>query len=180
MLQTPRLRLEILQPHHAEELLAYELRNREHLAAWEPGRTSDYYTLSNIRRQLERDVEAMRDQQYVRFAALAGSPQIVAVVNLWQIRRGVNHSAILGYSVDALQQGRGYATEAAQAVIRYAFGVLNLHRLETSYQPHNERSARVLQKLGFEIEGRARKQLFLNGDWRDGILVALVNENWRP
>lgn len=63
--------------------------------------------------------------------------------------------------------------------VRYAFDVLNLHRLETSYQPANERSGRVLRKLGFVVEGYARDYLLLNGSWRDGILVSLTNPDWR-
>jgi len=65
--------------------------------------------------------------------------------------------------------------EAAGAVVTYAFETLRLHRLETSYQPTNERSGRVLRKLGFVVEGYARDYLFLNGAWRDGILAARIN-----
>jgi ribosomal-protein-alanine N-acetyltransferase len=38
----------------------------------------------------------------------------------------------------------------------------------------------VLQKLGFIVEGYAREYLFLNGAWRDGVLVSLTNDRWRP
>jgi len=43
-----------------------------------------------------------------------------------------------------------------------------------NYQPSNERSAEVLRKLGFSIEGFARDYLFLAGQWRDHVLTALV------
>ena len=179
VLQTERLRLETLDPQHAEALLDYELRNREHLRRWEPARDDSYYSLENIRNQLEADVAHIREQRIMRFAAFSESPEIIAVINLWQIRRGVDHSAVIGYSVDAKYQSQGVATEAAGAVVRYAFEELNLHRIHTSYQPENERSARVLKKLGFQIEGRAREQMFFDGAWRDGILVAILNPNWR-
>lgn len=179
ILNTPRLRLETLEAQHAQALLDYERRNREHLRRWEPARAEAYYSLENIRKQLEADAESMRERRLMRFAAFWDSPEIVSVVNLWQIRFGVDHSAVIGYSVDAACQSRGVATEAAAAVIRYAFEELNLHRLHTSYQPENHRSARVLEKLGFHVEGRAREQMFFDGAWRDGILVAILNPNWR-
>lgn len=66
-------------------------------------------------------------------------------------------------------------SEALQAVIAYAFGDLALHRLQANYQPANVRSARLLQKLGFEIEGQAKDYLFLDGAWRDHVLTSLRN-----
>lgn len=180
VLFTERLRLEPLGPDHAEALLAYEVRNREHLRRWEPFRKDEYYTLVNIRRHIDDIVAQASAGRCARFVAFAGDAELVAVVNLWEIRRGPSQTAALGYSVDAGHQGRGLATEAAGAVARYAFEVLNLHRIETHYQPENERSARVLEKLGFVIEGRTRGNLFIDGAWRDGVLVALINDAWRP
>jgi ribosomal-protein-alanine N-acetyltransferase len=104
---------------------------------------------------------------------------IGASVNLSNIRRGVNQSAIIGYSVDEASQGRGYATACAGAVVRYAFDVLNLHRLETSYNPINAPSGRVLRKLGFVVEGYARDYLRINGNWNDAILVGRTNGAWQ-
>jgi ribosomal-protein-alanine N-acetyltransferase len=179
-LHTERLTLEPLAQRHAAAFLAYHERNRMHLQPWEPARDGAFYTLETQQADiLVSEADAERGS-CVRFVAFAhGSPEIVASVNLWNIRRGSIHSAIIGYSVDGLSEGRGYATEAAGAVVRYAFDTLNLHRLETSYQPVNERSGRVLRKLGFVVEGYARDYLLLNGAWRDGILVSLTNPNWR-
>ena len=49
-----------------------------------------------------------------------------------------------------------------------------------NYIPHNERSGRLLRRLGFMVEGYARDYLFINGAWRDHILTALTNPNPRP
>jgi len=45
-----------------------------------------------------------------------------------------------------------------------------------NYRPENERSHRLLQRLGFEQEGRARSYLNIDGRWRDHILTSLINE----
>jgi ribosomal-protein-alanine N-acetyltransferase len=108
------------------------------------------------------------------------SDDIVGSIDLLSILRGMLQSAMLGYSVDATREGRGYATEGARAVVRFAFDELNLHRVEASYRPTNERSSRVVRKLGFVVEGYARDYLFLNDAWHDGILVSLTNARWRP
>ncbi|MFD2447620.1 GNAT family N-acetyltransferase [Vogesella fluminis] len=68
--------------------------------------------------------------------------------------------------------------EAVEAVIAFAFGTLKLHRVQANYQPENERSAALLKRLGFQIEGHARDYLFLNGAWRDHVLTSLINRNY--
>ena len=65
--------------------------------------------------------------------------------------------------------------EALSAAINYTFVTLGLHRVVANYIPNNKRSARLLARLGFEIEGRARKLLLINGEWRDHILTAKIN-----
>jgi len=56
---------------------------------------------------------------------------------------------------------------------------MNLHRIMANYVPTNERSASVLKKLGFQVEGYARDYLYLNGKWRDHILTSLTNKDWQ-
>lgn len=181
ILKTERLRLEPLGSRHAPELLDYERRNREHLRRWEPARDESFYTLDSIRRDIARCEMMAAEAKGFRFATFeAHGTSIVAMVNLWEVRRGVIQSAVLGYAVDVDHQGRGYATEAAAAAIRFAFQELRLHRIETSYQPENTASGKVLRKLGFVVEGYSRDRLLIDGAWRDGILVALVNPNWTP
>lgn len=180
-LRTERLRLEPLAPPLAAEMLAYFERNRAHLAPWEPDRPPDFYTVEHHLRDAERCAVSTAHGECARFAAFErDAEEIVALINLWNIRRGVVQAAVIGYSVDAGREGRGYATEAVKAVVEYAFSTLKLHRLETSYQPANERSGRVLRKLGFAVEGYARDYLYSHGAWRDGILVALTNPAWTP
>ena len=82
---------------------------------------------------------------------------------------------MLGYSVDARAEGKGIMTEALTALVAFAFGSLELHRIQANYMPSNERSGRVLKKLDFDVEGYARDYLFLGGAWRDHILTARLN-----
>ena len=178
---TDRLVIEPLTIDHARAYLAYVTRNRAHLEPWEPARQPEFFTLAFHMAAIaasELDARAGTSLRFVAFARERG--EIRASVNLWTIARGVTHSATLGYSVDASAQGAGIATEAAGAVVRHAFETLGLHRVQTSYQPTNERSGRVLRKLGFVVEGYARDYLYLAGAWQDGILVSRTNPDWRP
>jgi ribosomal-protein-alanine N-acetyltransferase len=59
------------------------------------------------------------------------------------------HSAMLAYSIDDAYEGKGYAREAVEAVIGYAFGELGLLSLSATYDPANERSGALLRRVGF-------------------------------
>jgi ribosomal-protein-alanine N-acetyltransferase len=99
-------------------------------------------------------------------------------VNVYDVHAGSAHSAMLGYSLDGAYEGRGFAREAVEAVIAYAFGTLNLHRLTANYHPANERSGGLLRRLGFVVEGYARDMTYLRGTWRDHVLTSLTNPRW--
>jgi ribosomal-protein-alanine N-acetyltransferase len=71
------------------------------------------------------------------------------------VERTHNH-AELGYWIGVPYWGRGYATEAAAAVIRYGFDTLDLHRIQASVLAGNPASARVLLKVGMRLEGSLR------------------------
>jgi ribosomal-protein-alanine N-acetyltransferase len=84
----------------------------------------------------------------------------------------------LGYGLDREAVGNGLMEEALRAVIELGFDELNLHRLMANYMPTNTRSARLLRKLGFVVEGHARDYLRLAGAWQDHVLTALTNDRW--
>jgi ribosomal-protein-alanine N-acetyltransferase len=69
-------------------------------------------------------------------------------------------------------------TRAVAVVVEHAFEALGLHRVMANYLPENTRSARLLQRLGFETEGVARRYLLIAGEWRDHVLTARVNDAW--
>jgi ribosomal-protein-alanine N-acetyltransferase len=65
-------------------------------------------------------------------------------------------------------------TEAVRAMCDHAFGPLGLHRIQANHLPDNHRSAAVLRRLGFTVEGLARELVLIEGRWRDHVLTALL------
>jgi len=94
-----------------------------------------------------------------------------------QIVRGIFLSTYLGYSLDGEYINKGYMTEALEAGISYVFSELRLHRIEANVMPRNGASLKVLEKLGFQKEGLARKYLKINGVWEDHVHMTLLNED---
>lgn len=72
-------------------------------------------------------------------------------------KRQNEKTRMLGYTVAEEHWGRGYATEAADALIKYAFKELALDLISAYCYPFNERSKRVIEKCGFNYEGRLRR-----------------------
>ena len=181
MLETERLRVAPVAPEHAPAQLAYYCRNAAHLAPWEPTWPPDFLTLDYWVAAAQRAIDDANADRVYRFVAFRhdNPATMVASINLSNVVRGVFAAAHLGYSVDAREQGLGIGSEAVGAVVAFAFETLRLHRVMANYQPANERSARLLRRLGFVPEGFARDYLYIAGAWRDHILTAKSNPDSR-
>ena len=68
-------------------------------------------------------------------------------------------------------------TDAVVALTKYCLTRLGLHRIEAACLPDNMASRRVLAKAGFVEEGAARKYLKINGQWRDHLLFAIIEDD---
>jgi ribosomal-protein-alanine N-acetyltransferase len=89
-------------------------------------------------------------------------------------------SALLGYCLDDAAWGYGYATEAARALLQWAFDALDLNRVQAETDTRNAASARVLEKLGFLREGTLREDCVVNGEVSDSWVYGLLRREWRP
>ena len=181
-IETERLVLRVPTPEDAEAMARFASENRDHFAPWDPVRSEDFFTVGYWRRELERVVEQARAGTSIRFVLLPRRSDHLSILGhctFSNIVRGSFQAAYLGYGLDARAVGRGLMEEALRAAIQYCFDELNLHRIMANYMPTNERSGRLLRKLGFVPEGYARDYLLLAGSWQDHVLTALVNQRWR-
>jgi RimJ/RimL family protein N-acetyltransferase len=87
--------------------------------------------------------------------------------------------ALIGYTLAPVHQGKGYATEAAGALVDRLFDRLGLHRVGASLDPANVPSARVLERLGFRYEGRNVSSAFVRGQWYDDDRYAILADERR-
>ena len=78
-----------------------------------------------------------------------------------------NESAEIGYWIGRMYWGRGYCTEAARAMLDYAFRELGLNRVHAAHLSRNPASGRVMIKLGMVREGRQRQHVKKWGVFED-------------
>jgi ribosomal-protein-alanine N-acetyltransferase len=177
-IRTARLVLTLPTREDAPELLAYGLRNLEHLVPWSPPPPAEGLSLEIYQRLVTRSRREFEEGQSVRLWARLGDATegpFVGAVSLLDINLGAFRACILGYHIDRAFEGKGYMSEAVAAVVRYAFEELKLHRIMANYVPHNVRSARLLERLGFVKEGYAKEYLFIHDRWQDHVLTSLTN-----
>lgn len=172
-LATPRTLVRPLRGADTQALLRYRTENREHLAPWEPLRDEAYYTVEHCARSIADGREAARlDRGYPLAVFDPGQAEILATITFANVIRGSFQACLLGYGAALRTQGRGLVHEALQVALDWAFGELDLHRVMANHLPHNERSARLLARLGFEREGYAKRYLRIAGVWQDHVLTA--------
>ncbi|MFT4218319.1 MAG: GNAT family protein [Micropruina sp.] len=96
------------------------------------------------------------------------------------IAHGSASWAQAGYWVDERWAGRGIIPLALAMASDYCFFTLRLHRIEVAIRPENDRSLRVVEKLGFRYEGVRARYMHVAGDWRDHSMFALHAEEVGP
>ncbi len=89
-----------------------------------------------------------------------------------------NNSAECGYVISPAYWGRGIAAEALTEVMRFGFSTLGLHRIECRYMIGNDRSRRVMEKVGMRYEGTYRDALLLGREYKTVGVCAIVDSEF--
>lgn len=179
-LDTPRAVVRLAGVEDVPAVLRYYTENRERLRAFDPERPDFFYEERFWRIQVRQNAEDFVADRALRlFLFPKDDPgRVIGNIAFSNFVRGVGQYCTLGYSIDADYEGAGYMAEGLRAALDFTFGVLHFHRVEANYMPHNQRSGRLLRRLGFTVEGYSRDYLRINGRWEDHVRSALLNPRW--
>ncbi|HSL30739.1 MAG TPA: GNAT family protein [Anaerolineales bacterium] len=86
--------------------------------------------------------------------------------------------ADIGYELDSQYWHKGYATEAAHAIVDFGFERFGVHRVWADCVADNTGSAHVLEKLGMKLEGRLRENQYYKARWWDMLLYGILADEW--
>jgi ribosomal-protein-alanine N-acetyltransferase len=176
---TPDVLLRLATLDDAAGFAAAQVRNRDHLAPWEPVRSEHWFTAAGQTERLQAQLERHKNGQVVPWLLISGD-RVVGAVTLTDIVPGPFRSASLGYWIDAELLGRGLTTKAVETVAEFADTELRLHRIEASTLTGNVASQRVLKKCGFVQIGSAPDYLHIAGAWRDCHLYQRILNTRAP
>lgn len=181
MIETARLVIRVPDAADVPAIIAYYRDNLEFLRPYSPTFEPEMFDAAAWHEQVgQRRRELTYGESFRAFLfARDDSHAIVGNINLTQVIRGAFQACVLGYNLAESAQGNGYMTEAVLGVVGFAFGEWGLHRVAANYMPRNDRSAAVLKRCGFRVEGLAPAYLLINGRWEDHVLTAITNEDWQ-
>jgi len=138
------------------------------------------YSINDARKFVRQSEEGLKDgSAYYLAIILREKGELIGGCSLDQIQFE-NRNAHVGYWIARPHWGQGYASEAASMLFAAGFRELGLHRIHTGVLPENVRSIRVLLRLGFRTEGRARKDRLADGRYRDLVRFGLLRREFKP
>jgi RimJ/RimL family protein N-acetyltransferase len=175
-IRTARLTLRPILVDDLDDVHAWQ--RREDVTRWMLGaepRTREQSRSSVLAMATEDELRAEGDCLTVAVSEGAG---VIGTIEL--VWRSVEYrTAELGYVFHPAHGGRGLATEAAAAVLDWAFGEWGLHRVYARCHAENTASARLMARLGMRLEARHVSSCQLRGEWADQLVYAVLEEEWR-
>ena len=176
-----RVFLKLATPGDIPQIIAFYTENTAHFETVASPKPASFYTKQFWQEKVKASQEDFENDKSCNLFILSTSNNnILGFTNFFSFIRGSFHACILGYGLARTVQGQGLMTEALNLAINYVFKELNLHRVMANYSPTNERSGRLLHRLGFVVEGYAKNYLLVYGEWQEHILTSLTNHQWKP
>jgi len=130
-----------------------------------------------VKAKLEKDVGAKEDDRIIRFAIETLDGDYLGGLFLHS-RDEKNGKFSFGVVVDSSYRRHGYAEDAVRILLRYGFWERRYQKCDSSCAHTNDASIRLHRKLGFQEEGRRRRQWFYNGEYYDELLFGLTREEF--
>ena len=121
--------------------------------------------------------ELTAEGQWLSGAATAGGAIVVDVSFHWVSEE--QRTGEIGYFAHPRHAGQGYATEAARALLAWAFEEAGFHRVIGHIEPRNVASARILEKLGMRKEAHFVDNEWVKGEWQSGAIYAILEREWQ-
>ena len=168
------INIRLLDQSDEEELFKFELENRAFFESKFLSRNSSYYDFNNFKTTIKELIEEQAKDLVYMYLIIDDYGKIVGRVNLVSIIRGDFNKAELGYRIAEKHQGKGYATNAVEAVLDAATNTHKLHRIEAGTSPDNIGSQIVLIKSRFQFIGRYNQYIYQDGKWNDSISFEII------
>ncbi|GLY64568.1 GNAT family N-acetyltransferase [Amycolatopsis taiwanensis] len=173
---TERLLLRPLSAHDVEAIHAY--RSRPEVCRYVPFEPMTRELISErISSSWARSELTEEGQALTLGVVIAETDELIGdVVLFWHSRE--HASGELGYVFNPDFGGRGFATEAASAVLRLGFEELGLHRIVARLDERNEASAQLARRLGMRQEARLVQNELFKGQWSTELDFAMLADEW--
>lgn len=123
----------------------------------------------------EKNINDNKNLRFIIETLNDGVVGLATLVNIDWKNRKATHGIKLA---NRENRSKGIGTDAVMAIMRYAFDELQLNRLEGSWFEENIASQNLYLKCGWKIEGKNRKSIYKNGEYRDLLITSILKEEY--
>jgi len=174
-IDTARLRLDGLRPQDAEALFDYRANpNVARYQSWRPASVVEAADFIARQAGVSLDQSGSWFQRAIRLREGGG---LIGDLGI-HMPGDAKGSIEVGISIAPAFQAQGYASEALRAVFELVFVGLGRHRIHASVDPRNVASMALLRSLGMRQEAHFRESLWLQGEWVDDVVFAMLAREW--
>lgn len=177
VLHTDRLLLREILPSDADSIFAirgdYEV-TRHNIGPAYPDRSYATRLIESMAQEYQNKSELRWGITLVRLP-----DQVIGMAGYNRWARA-DERAQVGYDLERAAWGQGIMTEALHAVVQFGWACMRLNRIEADTSADNPASTRVLEKVGFTLEGRQREQYQDDDGFHDLLLYGLLRREYRP
>lgn len=170
LLSSRRLTIRILRPDDITVTYLNALNENEIVGLTEA--RHQHWNIANVTQYIKN---SNRPGESILFRiSLKEVDKPIGNIRLFNFHELYNRAELSFLFYDKEEWGKGYATEALETVVNYAFKSLKLHRIYADYYELNARSGRVFEKLGFEMEGVFRDHFIIDDVYIDSVRVGKI------
>lgn len=168
--------IRLIEQQHAEEFFALVKKNYERLLVWCPW-LGEVETVKKTRLFIKGKLQRFADGNGFT-AGFFGNGALIGVIALEYVD-WTNKITEIGYWLDAEAEGKGLITKACPVLIEYAFGQLEMNRIQIRCASENLRSRAIPEKLGFRQEGIIRQVEKLSNRFVDLVIYGMLADEWK-
>lgn len=176
-IQTPRLILRPFGPADLDDLYAYQ--SRPDVARYLRWDARDRAQARMALAEQCRETRLAAEGDWLTFAVVwREAGRVIGETGL-KLVSDQHRQGETGFVFNPDYQGRGLATEAAEAMLALAFDGIGWHRVTGSCDARNQPSARLMERLGMRREAHFIQNALVKGEWTDELVYAILSREWR-
>ncbi|MDX2129552.1 MAG: GNAT family N-acetyltransferase [Chloroherpetonaceae bacterium] len=173
-----RLCLSSISIEDAEDIYNEIVFSRIELQPWLPWVT-DSFSLEDEKRFIQESNQKMFENESFTFSIRERTTnQLIGTIGTHPIEWG-NQSTAIGYWTSSRFTKKGYATESTLLLLEFLICELKLHRVSATAAKKNIPSNRVIEKLGFRVEGELLQAYKVGNSWQDLVSYAILDWEYK-